>query len=289
MLLDVESLRVFRELVAQGGFTAASKTLGMTQPAVSLKIRRLEERIGTSLILRHGHSFTVTADGRDLLEHAEEIVEAHDRAVDNMLRSQLRGTIRLGCSGAVVASELSQIASRFKRTHPDVDLAIRVGGSRTVSDMVDNSEIDVAIIHLVEVNGVVRPTDDVWRRDGLHVVQGFDVDYTSHDPVPLISYGPRSLFHTQLTALLDGAGRSYRFAMEWSNVLGVQSAIEAGLGVGILNSPHVTDRMRPWTGIDPIELPQAVFIVRTRPLAEEDELIDALRGHLKQASAAPSH
>lgn len=79
LLLDVESLRVFREVVAQGGFTAASRKLGITQPAVSLKIRRLEERIGTSLILRNGHSITLTASGRDLLAHAEEIVEAHDR------------------------------------------------------------------------------------------------------------------------------------------------------------------------------------------------------------------
>ena len=52
--LDVESLRVFREVVTQGGFTAASKILGITQPAVSLKIRRLEERLGFTLIRRTG-------------------------------------------------------------------------------------------------------------------------------------------------------------------------------------------------------------------------------------------
>ncbi len=55
-LFDVESLRVFRELVAQGGFTAVAKTLGISQPTVSLTIRRLEERLGMSLIVRNGYS-----------------------------------------------------------------------------------------------------------------------------------------------------------------------------------------------------------------------------------------
>ena len=139
LLLDVESLRVFREVVAQGGFTAASRKLGITQPAVSLKIRRLEERIGTGLILRNGHSITLTASGRDLLAHAEEIVEAHDRALDHMRRSGLSGVLRLGCSGAVGAEELSELVSRFRRTHPDIDLAIRADASPNISTSAENS------------------------------------------------------------------------------------------------------------------------------------------------------
>ena len=280
--LDVESLRVFREVVAQGGFTAASKTLGITQPAVSLKIRRLEERMGIKLILRAGHSFTVTAHGRDLLVHAEKIVEAHDQAVDRMRRSELSGALRLGCSGAVAASGLSEVASRFKRTHPDIDLAIRVDESAIISEMLDSSAIDLALIQLVEVDGAVRSTDVVWRRDELRVIQGLDVDFTDEDPVPLISFGPRSLYHSHLTAVLDAAGRAHRLAMEWPNIRGVQNAIEAGLGVGILNTPAVTEAMKPWWGIDPLEIPGAVFVLRSRSDAEGNELIEALRGHLSE-------
>ena len=246
--------------------------------------------MGVSLLLRIGHSFALTAHGRDLLAHAEEIVEAHDRAVDHMRRSELSGPLRLGCSGAVVASELSQVAIRFRRTHPDIDLTIRVGESRIMSEMLDSGEIDVAIVHLVEVGGAVRPTDEVWRRDEIHAVQGLDVDFTDEDPLPLVSFGPRNAFHTYLTAALEEAGRTYRFVMEWPNVLGVQSVVEAGLGVGILNTPNVTERMRPWTGIDPLELPRTLFVLRSRAQTEVHELIGALKGHLSEilASAHPS-
>lgn len=283
LVLDVGALRVFRELVAEGGFTAASRKLGITQPAVSIKIRRLEERIGVRLIAREGRSFTVTAHGRDLLAHAEEIVEAHDRAVDSMRRSSLRGALRLGCSGAVAAGQLSEIMSRFKRTQPEVDLTIRVSTSAVVGEMLDNSEVDVAVLHLLEDN--VRPADVVWHRDDLHIVEGLGADFAGRDALPVVSFGPRDVFSAHLTAALEGAGCPYWIAVEWPNVRGVQNTVEAGLGVGILNSANVTDKMRPWAGADAVELDQAVFVVRSRPHADGNALIEALMSHL---SAIPT-
>ena len=280
--LDVESLRVFRELVAQDGFTAASRTLGITQPAVSLKIRRLEDRLGISLILRDGHSFTLTAHGRDLLAHADEIVEAHDRAVDHMRRSELSGSVRLGCSGAVGAGELSEVVNRFRRTHPDIDLAIRVDASPTISEMLDDGEIDVALVQLVETGDAVRPTDLVWRREQLHIVHGLAVDFVDKDPVPLVTFGPRSPYYPQLMAAVEASGRSYRFALLWPSIKGVQDAIEAGLGVGILNTSHVTDGMRPWQGVASVDLPQVAFVLRSRAGSDGDELIAALETHLAE-------
>ncbi len=286
LLLDVASLRVFREVVARGGFTAASRVLGVTPPAVSLKISRLEERIGTRLIRRDGHSLTLTVHGRDLLAHAVEIVEAHDRAVDDMRRSDLSGSVRLGCSADGTPDELWQIASRFRRIHPDVDLAIQMHESEVASELLDDGEIDVAVLQLVDLDGTVRPTDAVWRRDELRVVEGLVADLADADPVPLVSLGPRSLHDPHLTALLDAAGRTHRIAMQWPNIRDVQSAIEAGLGVGVLNSRSVTDNMRPWAGIGAIELPAVAFVVRARPDPDRNELMDALAGHLSEALAA---
>ena len=283
LILDVESLRVFREVVAQGGFTAASKTLGVTQPAVSLKIRRLEDRIGTSLILRHGHSFTLTADGRDLLAHAEEIVKAHDQAVDHMRRSEVIGTVRLGCNGEVAASGLSEVASRFRRTHPLINLTILVDHSVIIGELLDNGELDVALITLLDLDGAVRPTDQIWRRAEMHIVQGIEADFDDEDPVPLVTFGPNSKHYTQMAALLDAAGRTHRVSMEWGNLMGLKSAIEVGLGVGLLSTHNVTDRMRPWTGIDPIELPSSVFVMRSPTDTQENEAIAALKGHLTEA------
>ena len=283
--MDVESLRAFREVVAQGGFTAASKALGITQPGMSLKISRLEERLGVSLLRREGHSFTVTAHGRELLIHAEEIVEAHDRAVDRMRRSELSGSLRLGCNAEIALGGLDRLTSRFRRTHPDVDLAIRVHESRILSELLDNGEIDVAILQRNVLEGAVRADDEVWRRDELHAVQGLTVDFDDADPVPLISFGPSSTFDAHLRIALTAAGRTYRTALEWANLRGVQNAIEDGLGVAIISTPLLTELMRPWNGISPTALPAVVFVLRSRADEERSELIDTLRDHLSETLA----
>ena len=245
LLFDVESLRVFRELVAQGGFTAAANALGISQPTVSQTIRRLEERLGMRLIVRDGYSVIPTAHGRDLLAHAEEIIEVYDRAVDRMRRSELRGALRLGCSAVVAAGGLAAVAGRFRRTHPDIDLTIRVDMSPPISRMLDKGEIDVALLNVVDVGDAVRPTDVVWRREQLQVVQGLGADLDGADPVPLVTQGVRGLLDQYLMPALIEAGHNYRIAAEWPSIKGVLDAIEAGLGVGIVPASQVSDRMSP--------------------------------------------
>ena len=282
LLFDVESLRVFRELVAQGGFTAAAKTLGISQPTVSQIIGRLEERLGLSLIVRDGYSVILTAHGRDLLAHAEEIVEAYDRAVDHMQRSELCGAIRLGCSAVIAASGLAAVAGRFRRTHPHIDLVIRVDMSPTISAMLDGGEIDVALLNVVEVGDAVRSTDVVWRREQLQIVQDLEADLDGADPVPLVTSGARGLLDRHLVAAVTTAGRTYRIAAEWPSIKGVLDAIEAGLGVGIVPASHVTDRMRPWRRSESIELPNVALVLRSRADADGNELIGALEEHLRE-------
>ena len=284
-ILDTESLRTFREVAARGGFSAAARVLGITQPGVSLKIRRLEERLGMSLIRRDGHSLTLTDVGRDLLAHAEFIVEAHDRAVDDLQSKMLSGVVCLGFDADLVPIGLAEVAERFMQTHPEIDMAIYSRESEALSEMLDDGEIDLALMQLVAVDGAVRPTDELGRREDLHAVQGLAADFTDADPVPLISSGPSGLYDPYLTALLDAAARPYRVALQWADIGGVQRAIESGLGVGILNTSNVTEHMRPWTGIDPASLPSTVTALRTRDGADPDPFVSALKVRLIEALA----
>ncbi|MEM8706619.1 MAG: LysR family transcriptional regulator [Actinomycetota bacterium] len=278
--LDVESLRVFRELVAAEGFTAAAERLGVTQSAVSHKIRRLEERIGLDLLLRDGQSFILTADGRDLLAHAEAIVDAHDRAVDSLQRSTVSGTVRLGCNEEVAATQLAEVASRFGRTHPEVALEIRVRDSAVIAEWVDAGEIDVALIQVLDTGDAVRPSDDVWRRDELTVVQAADADLDGVAEVPLISFGPQCLYEPWFASAMADVGRSHRTVMECPSIQGVQAAVTAGLGVAVLNTPHITDGMRPWSGLGQLALPPVAFVLRSAADPGTDDAVDALRSHL---------
>ena len=157
-----------------------------------------------------------------------------------------------------------------------------------VSELLDDAEIDVALITLIDLDGAVRPTDEVWRREETRIVQGIEADFDDEDPVPVVAFGPSSAHYTHMAALLDAAGRTHRVAMQWSNLNGLNSAIESGLGVGLLSARNVTERMKPWTGIGPIELPPSVFVMRSRADTQHSEAIAALKSHLTEA-LAPNH
>ncbi|MEM9204174.1 MAG: LysR family transcriptional regulator [Actinomycetota bacterium] len=278
--LDVESLRAFRELIAADGFTAAADRLGMTQSAVSHKIRRLEERLGLDLVRREGQGIVLTVDGRDLLDHAEAIVEAHDRAVDALQRSTVSGTVRLGCNEEVAATQVAEVASRFRRTHPDVALEVRVRDSAVVSRWLDDGQVDVALLQVLDTGTALRTDDDVWRRDELTVVQGSGADFGPVDEVPLISFGPDCLYEPWFASAMAERGRAWRTVMECPSIQGVQAAVEAGLGVAVLNSPNVTDEMRPCLVLDGLPLPPVAFVMRSAVEPGVDDAIDALRAHL---------
>lgn len=276
--LDVESLRVLRSVVASGSFTAAGDELGLTQSAVSHKIRRLEERIGATVLLRDGTEVVATDDGRELLEYAELMIQAHDAAVERLRRrSDVTGTVRLGVNEEVAATELAEIASHFRRTHPGVQLAIRVHDSATVAGWVATDAVDLALIQVMDVGDRVRPDDVVRRRDRLHIVQGAEVDLHHLEPVPLISFGPSCLYEPFLTEALDSLGLRHHRILECPSIEGVRAAVRAGLGVAVLNTPHVDESMRSWG--PPIDLPEVAFVLRSSTDLCSTPAI-ALRDHL---------
>ena len=277
--LDVESLRVFRELVHADGFTAAAARLGVTQSAVSHKIRRLEERIGLDLLRRDGQQFELTADGRELLAHADEIVSAHDAAVDALTRSTVTGAVRLGCNEEVAATALADVASRFDRTHPEVTLAIRVHDSAQVADWLAAGTIDVALLQVLDTEGALFADDEVWRRDDLSVVQARHADFDRTADIPLISFGTRCLYEPWFGAAMERAGRRWHQVMQCPSIQVVQAAVEAGLGVAVLNTPNVTPAMRPWTGAD-LGLPSVAFVLRRGVAPGTVDAVDALCRHL---------
>ncbi len=279
--LDVESLRVLATVVEAGGFTDAAERLGVTQSAVSHKIRRLEERVGMALLHRGGSTVEPTEDGRDLLGYAEVMIAAHDTAVDRIRRrTDVTGRVRLGCNEEVAVTELAEIASRFRRTHPAVELEIRVNDSAVVAEWLDDGSVDLALLQVIETPGRVRLGDEVRRHDRLDVVQATTATFDDAESIPLISFGPRCLYEPFLVRALDAAGRRWHRVLECPSIAGVRSAVTAGLGVAVLNEPHIDDSMRAWTGTV-VELPRVAYVLRSGPA--EAEPTTALRAHLRQS------
>ena len=260
MRLDIESLRAFRAVVTTGSFTAAATQLHLTQSAVSWKMKRLEERLGSPVLRRDGRELVLTDVGRELLDHAERIVDAHDEAVDRLQRSQLSGTVHLGANDELEPLDLAAVVTRFRRRHPLVRLHVRIGLSTELAAEIATGDLDLGLLASV----APEATDHVVWTERLRWLSGNEPAWEPGEPVPLVTFGRRCLYRPLMEAALDRAGYRHMVAFEAPSSRSVSDAIAAGLGVGVLNERGPTEALHPWVpgGVD-TTLPDASFVIRT--------------------------
>lgn len=304
MKLDVESLRTLQMVVTTGTFTEAASRLGISQSAVSWKIKRLEERVGLELVNR-GSEIEATAHGNDLLHYAERIVDAHDSAVEHLSRSDLQGLVRLGTNEDLRGGELAEVLARFARRYPQIQLHVRVELSGTVREWLEDGEIDLALLQIPVADK--RDGDvELWR-EPMHWMQAKEMPTPELDNNPneghsggsakdqtkngtsgkaadgvaqLVSFGPGLAYLDHAEAALEAAGIEWRTVLECPMLSGVQAAVESGLGVAALNTRNCTDGMTPWPVDAP--LPELCEVIRADESANP-EVLEALRDALTTA------
>ncbi len=283
MKLDVESLRALRLVVETGGFTEAAERLGVTQSAVSWKIKRLEERVGVDLVKR-GQEVEATPDGRDLLVYAERILTAHDEAVAHLTRSDIEGVVRLGSNEDLPSTNLAEVLGRFGRAFPNVRLETRMALSGTVADWLDEGEVDMALIQIPASGpNAPRPDDVLLWTDPLHWVQGADVEFPRREVVPHLSYGAGCAYLDEVEEAFGAAGLRWRTALECPTLAGMQGAVRAGLGVAVMHERSIPDDVIEWTDAPrSARLPHLSHVIRTASHGDQD-LLELLRNELIQA------
>ncbi len=277
--LDVESLRALRTVVEAGTFTDAATRLGMTQSAVSWKIKRLEERVGLELVKR-GSEIEATPDGRDLLHYAERILEAHDEAVERLGRSDLEGVVRLGANEDLRGGALADVLARFGRMFPQISLDVRVQLSGLVREWLDDGEIDMAVVQIPTAD--LRPDDVVLWTDRVTWVTGTDHDVDPSEILPVVSFGPGLVYLDAAEESLRRGGARWHTVLECPMLSGVQAAVGAGLGIAALHSRNLTSEMREWEHAGRFPIPDISEVIRTGA-GGDAEVLAALRETLTGA------
>jgi len=280
MRLDTESLRALKLVAEVGGVTEAAARLSLTQSAVSWKLRRLEERVGRTLLRREGRTLQPTRQGRELLEFADRILSAHDAAVQRFRGSALSGSIRLGATDDVAVNRVAGIAGRFRWAHPAIRLQIRVESSLRVAEWVDAGEVDLAVMPVEHHE--VRAGDFVLWQDELRFVQATDVEFSADDPLPLVTFGSQCFYGRVAGALLDAAGIPYEEVLQSASIAGVRAAVSAGFGVALINRGFMTEDQCTWSGAPAIAVPPDInYVLRAAegPLTDAQQtLVGELRG-----------
>jgi len=144
--ITLAQIRAFERTARLGGVHAAARQLNLTQPAVSRRIRELELALGVKVFARSGRSLRITPEGAALLGYANELLSTADEmAMRASTGDPLRGTLRLGVSGSFALVGLDILLDRLRRRHPALKTTVHVGDSKTISELLNDLQLDLAV------------------------------------------------------------------------------------------------------------------------------------------------
>ena len=260
--LDVDSLRALKSVADHGGVTRAARHLSLTQSAVSHKIKRLEDNIDSALLTRRAGAPRLTETGERLLSYANRIVALHDEAVATLSRRTLTGSIRMGMTEDMTGSGLAKILARFARVFPEVSVRTHVAQSLILQREIEDEAIDIGVMQVFATE--LRPEDFVLFKHGLCWAKSRDFQVPDDRPIPFLAYNDQCFYKEWLLEHATSMGRTFRTVLECASNAGIVAAIEAGLGVSIVNERHVSASMEVLE--DGFKKPPDIaYIVRTSP------------------------
>jgi len=144
--IDLESLKVFRTVVDEGGVIRAANKLNRVQSNVTARIRQLEEHLGARLFRREGRSIRLSADGQTLLTYADRLLRLADEAVSELRTGRPKGAFRLGALESTAGSRLPLILARYHAANPDVVVELATGTTNALISRVSNFELEAAFV-----------------------------------------------------------------------------------------------------------------------------------------------
>jgi DNA-binding transcriptional LysR family regulator len=144
--IDLESLKIFRTVVDEGGVVRAAHKLNRVQSNVTKRIRQLEEQLGTRLFRREGRSIRLSAEGHTLLTYADRLLRLADETVSEMRTGKPKGVFRLGSLESTAGSRLAPILSRYHSLYPDVVVELATGTTGALVTRVVNFELEAAFV-----------------------------------------------------------------------------------------------------------------------------------------------
>jgi DNA-binding transcriptional LysR family regulator len=144
--IDLESLKIFRTVVDEGGVVRAATKLNRVQSNVTTRIRQLEQHLGTRLFRREGRSIRLSTEGHTLLVYADRLLRLADEAVSQMRTGKPKGLFRLGSLESTAGTRLAPILSRYHALYPDVVVELATGTAGALVTRVMNFELEAAFV-----------------------------------------------------------------------------------------------------------------------------------------------
>ncbi|MET0374724.1 MAG: LysR substrate-binding domain-containing protein [Rhizorhabdus sp.] len=221
--LPTTLLRSFVAIVDTGSMLNAAEQVFVTQSALSLQIKRLEELVQQALFTREGRRLVLTPPGTVLLDYSRRVLALHDEAIAAVSAGHFAGPVRVGMVQDFADSLLTGLLARFSALHPDSQIYARVAGTAELLTMLERGQLDIII-------GYAAADDPTAIKTAPMAWYG-NPDLALRGVIPLAVLERPCRFREAAIASLDAAGLSYRIAIETPNLTTLRAAVEAGLGL----------------------------------------------------------
>lgn len=237
--MNFTQLRAFDMVAREGSFSRAAVQLGLTQPALTIQVKALEEAYGVRLFDRTGRSVKPTADGAALFDMTRRLFAVEEEAQEllNASHELRRGHLRVAADGPHIVMGMF---ARFRRRYPDVRLLVTLGNSASVRQNLLDQHVDIGILPGVENDPtfscvrlwqhapvLIVPLDHVWAKKR-------SVTVAELDGQPMLYREEGSNTQRQLDAAIRRAKVRPRVVLELGSREAVLGAVAAGLGFGVV-------------------------------------------------------
>lgn len=238
--LDLDQLQTFCSIADCGSFTEAAKRVYKTQSAVSMQIKRLEERLGQALFTRDGRRVTLTTEGEGLYARARRMLKINAEIVDMFSQGDLAGNIRFGVPDDYAVKLLPVLLSSFQRTHPRITVDVSCQPSEVLLSGMRAGRYDI----IVFTQGTMHEFGELFRTEKMFWVASHGGRALASDPLPL-ACGPNfCIWRADAVEALSRVNKDFRIAYTSSNAMAITSAVLSDLAAGFLPESALQPGMR---------------------------------------------
>jgi len=244
-------LKVFRSVADQLSFRKAAEQLFLSQPAVTLQIKALEEDLGVRLFDRSGGKVALTVQGAILLRHAQRIAAIVSEAETRMCADdgQLSGKFALGVSTTIAQYVLPRLLAVFLAEHPRLKLSFHSGNAQAIIQLLLAGKISIGLVAGRARQRGVRA--ERFMEDELVLIAplNFEPDQLSFRQLPastLLLREQGSGTRQAVESALGKAGlrmKAFKGRIELDSTEAIKSAVEAGLGIGFVSRCAIQKEM----------------------------------------------
>lgn len=279
--LDLAAIRSFVTVADVGGVTRAAGYLNLTQSAVSMQIKRLEESLGQLLFLRAARKLALSPEGEQLLSYGRRMLALNDEVLSRFSSAACEGEIRLGVPHDVVYPAIPGILKRMAQCYPRVRINLvssftilmkqefARGGFDVILTTEEAPEPGAEVLSARPLVWVGAPEGNAWQRRPLR-----------------LGFKDACIFRTRAQTALDDAGIPWEMATGGESEQAVEATVAADLAVSVRMAGSIPDGSEIIAGDNALPPVGEIKLAIYRATRRRDEAMDMLVSELRCAYGA---